>query len=65
VTALHALTFALALVALSGIGFAARATAAGDGQRFFSRMSVPVDLFFAMVIVAEGIPNFVLSPCWS
>ena len=62
---LHGLTVVLALLAASGTITTLRLAPATPGQRFVSTTSLLINSFFMLVIVAEGIPNTVLNPCWS
>ncbi len=62
---LHGVTVILALLAISGTVTALRLAPATPGQRFVSTTSLLINSFFTLVIVAEGIPNAVLNPCWS
>jgi hypothetical protein len=64
---LHALTVGTLVVALAGaiVGGRCFAAATTDGTRFVGGSSVLLNALFALVIVAEGVPNFMLNPCWS
>jgi hypothetical protein len=64
---LHVLTAGTLLLAGSGAWIAGRrfAIAGGSGERFVAGGSSLLNVLFALVIVAEGLPNFVLDPCWS
>jgi hypothetical protein len=62
---LNLLTIVLALMSIAGVVVAAREPASESGRRFVARTSIIIDLFFAVVIVVEGMPNAILNPCWS
>jgi hypothetical protein len=64
---LHGLTVGTLCVALAGavVGGRRYAAATTDGTRFMGGASVLLNALFALVIVAEGVPNFMLNPCWS
>jgi hypothetical protein len=64
---LHALTVGTLAVALAGavVGGRRFVAATTDGTRFVGGASVMLNALFALVIVAEGVPNLMLNPCWS
>ncbi|HET6317831.1 MAG TPA: hypothetical protein VFG86_15355 [Chloroflexota bacterium] len=62
---LNGLTVLAALLAASGAATSLRLAPASNGQRFVRSMALPTDSFFVLVILAEGVPNLLLNPCWS
>jgi hypothetical protein len=71
---IHAVQLACLLLALAGLGVANRnrlsSGSAARGQerwlarmRFMGALGVAVSLLFALTIVSQAIPTFVLSPC--
>jgi F0F1-type ATP synthase membrane subunit c/vacuolar-type H+-ATPase subunit K len=63
---LHTITLLATLVALAGmlvgLGELGRG---GAGRQFVAGASSVSDAFFTLVILAEALPDFLLSPCWS
>ena len=64
---LHGVTLGAELVALAGLGLGVRSytSAPRAGRHFLAIASILTDSLFAFVILVEGIPNFLLSPCWA
>jgi hypothetical protein len=64
---LHALTAGTLLVSLAGAVAGGRSymLQTASGTRFLGGVSSAMNVFFGVVIVAEGLPNFLLNPCWS
>ena len=64
---LHAVTLLTEALALAGVVVAVRgySVTRRPGRHFVSGTSIVIDSFFAFVILVEGVPAFVLSPCWS
>jgi negative regulator of sigma E activity len=64
---LHVLTVGMAAVALAGVVFGARhyAQERAPGRHFAAGTSILIDLFFLAVVLFEGVPSAVLSPCLS
>jgi hypothetical protein len=65
VLALHSLTVVTfgASVAGAAVGYRLRALEPG-GARFVALGSAMLGTLFALVILAEGLPTLILSPCW-
>jgi hypothetical protein len=62
---LHALTALTAALSASGVVVGLVGDVHHPGQRFAVNTGILLDSFFVLVILAEGIPNFVLNPCLS
>ena len=67
VAVLHAITALTVAMALAGALVGARLYVATttDGARFVGGAGSLLGVLFALVILAEGVPNFVLDPCLS
>jgi hypothetical protein len=67
VAVLHALTALTLGMALAGalVGAQLYVATTTDGARFVGGASTLLGALFALVIVAEGLPNFILDPCLS
>ena len=64
---LNAVTLLAEALALAGVVVAVLGYAASrrPGRHFVAGTSIVIDAFFAFVILVEGVPVFVLNPCWS
>jgi hypothetical protein len=67
VAVLHAITALTVAMALAGalVGAQLYVATTTDGARFVGGASSLMGALFALVIMAEGIPNFLLDPCLS
>ena len=64
---LHTVTALTALLALAGmlVGTSELGRGGTSGRLFVAGASIVSDAFFTLVILAEALPDFLLSPCWS
>ena len=64
---LDVLTVAMVALAMAGVVLGARhyAVERAPGRHFAAGTSILMDLFFAAVVVFEGVPSLVVNPCLS
>jgi hypothetical protein len=63
---LDIITAVCEVAAIAGLVASVRRSGAegGQGQHFVAATAILVNGFFAVVVLVEGVPSLVLSPCW-